>query len=213
MSWRLMFVVLLVAAGLSAWGGITLGHWLVAHGPETPPLPEELFGADIEVLDADGRPYTAQAPQPLIDGRLGVPDPVAPIEWQIADTSLAEEANLPIAVATTKITPEEARSIAHADDEFRGLADVGDLIGALQGSQQIQPIDVPPPPPRLPQPPRPRPTATGSLASGAKYRPASMSGFSSGPAAPGPPGTNTAGPVMPGEKRPTAHRDHSDKYA
>ncbi|HLU16081.1 MAG TPA: hypothetical protein VKZ71_09615 [Burkholderiaceae bacterium] len=147
MSWRLMFVVLLVAAGLSAWGGITLGHWLVAHGPETPPLPEELFGADIEVLDADGRPYTAQAPQPLIDGRLGIPDPVEPIEWQIADTSLAEEANLPIAVATTKITPEEARRIAHADDEFRGLADVGDLIGALQGGQQIQPIDVPPPPP------------------------------------------------------------------
>lgn len=148
MSWRFMFVILLVAAGLSAWGGITLGHWLVAHGPETPPMPENIFGSDVEVLDADGRPYTAQPPQPLVNGLLGIPEPVARIEWQVPEASLAHESDLPIAVATTKITLEEARSIAHGDGGFQGLADVGDLIGALQGGQQpIQPIDVPPPPP------------------------------------------------------------------
>src|SRR5690625_268772 len=144
-----MFVVLLVAAGLSAWGGITLGHWLVAHGPETPPIPEDILGSDIEVLDADGRPYTAQAPQPLIDGRLGFPEPVDPIDWHVPETSLAQETDLPIAVATTKITMEEARTIAQeGEGEFRGLADVGDLISALRGEgQPVPPIAVPPPPP------------------------------------------------------------------
>lgn len=148
MSWRFMFVVLFIAAGLSAWGGITLGHWLIAHGPETSPVTEELMVSDVDVLDADGRPYTAQPPQPLVDGRLGVPEPVTHIAWNVPETSLAEEAGeLPIAIATTTITMEQARTLAHPDG-LQGLADVGDLIGALQGNQQVlQPVDVPPPPP------------------------------------------------------------------
>ena len=31
MSWRFLFATLLVALGASAWGGIQLGDWLVAH--------------------------------------------------------------------------------------------------------------------------------------------------------------------------------------
>ena len=149
MSWRLLIVVLFVAAGLSAWGGITLGHWLIAHGPETPPVPENLATSDIPVLDADGKPYTAQPPQPLVNGQYGVPDPVTNIAWHLPEKSLAEEAsNLPISIATTTITDEEARNIARSDGQFQGIADVGDLIGALQGGQgSLQPIDVPPPPP------------------------------------------------------------------
>lgn len=149
MSWRFMFVVMVVAAGLSAWGGITLGHWLIAHGPETSPITEDLLVSDVPVLDADGRPYTAQPPQPLIDGRLGVPEPVTNIAWDVPDTSLVDDAeNVPIAIATTTITLEQARHMAHPDDQFQGLADVGDLIGALQaGQQMLQPIDMPPPPP------------------------------------------------------------------
>lgn len=148
MSWRFMFVVLVIAAGLSAWGGITLGHWLIAHGPETSPVTEELMVSDVAVLDADGLPYTAQPPQPLIDGRLGVPEPVTGIAWDVPEASLAEKAGeLPIAIATTSITLEQARTLTDPDG-FQGLADVGDLIGALQANQQIvQPIDIPPPPP------------------------------------------------------------------
>lgn len=148
MSWRFMFVVLIIAAGLSAWGGITLGHWLIAHGPETSPVTEELMTSDVTVLDADGQPFTAQPPQPLIDGRLGVPEPVTHIAWDVPETSLAEEAGeRPIAIATTTITMEQARNLSDPGG-FQGLADVGDLIGALQGNQQaLQPIDVPPPPP------------------------------------------------------------------
>ncbi len=150
MSWRFMFVVLIVAAGLSAWGGITLGHWLISHGPETPPVVENLMTSDVPVLDADGRPFTAQPPQPLLNGQHGVPDSTVQIAWQLPETSLAEEAGeLPIAIATTTITMEEARNIALAGDaQFQGIANVGDLIGALQSNQQsLQPIDVPPPPP------------------------------------------------------------------
>lgn len=148
MSWRFMFVVLFIAAGLSAWGGITLGHWLVAQGPETPPMPEDILPSDVPVLDADGKPYTAQPPQPLVNGRLGVPETMAGVDWHIPEVSLAEQDNLPIAIATTRITMEEARNIALSEDgQYQGLADVGDLIGALQGQQGIQPVDIPPPPP------------------------------------------------------------------
>lgn len=148
MSWRFMFVVLFIAAGLSAWAGISLGHWLISHGPETPLIPENLQTSDIPVLDADGRPYTAQPPQPLVNGQQGVPEPVTDIAWRLPEKSLAEEASdLPISIATTTITMEEARNIAAGDTQFQGIADVGDLIGALQSNNQsLQPIDVPPPP-------------------------------------------------------------------
>lgn len=150
MSWRFIFVVLLVAAGLSAWGGISLGNWLVSHGPETPPVPENLVSSDAPVLDADGRPYMAQPPQPLVNGQLGVPEPVTQIVWQLPEKSLSEEADKrPINIATTTISMDEARDIAEfGDTHFQGIANVGDLISAHQGvGHGIQPIDVPPPPP------------------------------------------------------------------
>lgn len=153
MSWRVLIAVLLVAAGLSAWGGISLGHWLVSHGPETPPVPEILADANVPVLDADGKPFVAQPPQPLINGRLGVPEPVTHIAWELPETSLAHDRkDVPISIATTTITMDEARHIAQAGgQEFRGIADVGDLMGGNQGGNQpIQPVDVPPPPPPPP---------------------------------------------------------------
>lgn len=149
MSWRFMFVILFIAAGLSTWGGISLGHWLISHGPETPPILENLETSNIPVLDADGRPYTAQPPQPLVNGQYGIPEPLANIAWQLPEKSLAQEAgDVPIAIATTTITLEEARNIAAGDAQYQGIANVGDLIGALQADQQgLQPVDMPPPPP------------------------------------------------------------------
>ena len=45
MSWRLLFATLLLALGASAWGGIQLGDWLVAHAPPAAPaLPVMPFG-------------------------------------------------------------------------------------------------------------------------------------------------------------------------
>lgn len=162
MSWRFMFVVLLVTAGFSAWGGITLGHWLVSHGPETSAVPASLATPDVPVLDADGLPFMAQPPQPLVNGQLGVPEPIRHIAWQLPEKSLSEEADKrPIDIATTSITMAEALDIAQSGGtDYQGIADVGDLLAAQQGDyQEIQPVDVPPAPAPAPPPVTP---GTGS---------------------------------------------------
>ncbi|SRR5690554_6609836 len=168
MSWRLIFAILVISLGASAWGGIRLGEWLVAHGPVKPEVketPPEL--SDVPVLGADGKPFLALAPQPLVDGRLGVPEPMEPIQWEIEAPSVAEvQAETPISLATTTISMDEAIQIANANPHgLRGLADVGDLLSGNEargdfvvpgtgpnagvGGQQIQPVDItiPPPPP------------------------------------------------------------------
>src|SRR3546814_7737975 len=74
MSWRVIFAVLIVLAGASAWGGLRLGDWLVAHGPVAPPVLEHPeLANNVPVLAANGLPYTAQPPQPLMNGEQGVP--------------------------------------------------------------------------------------------------------------------------------------------
>lgn len=162
MSWRFIFAIVIVSLGASAWGGLRLGEWLVAHGPVKPEVkstPPEL--ADVPVLDVDGKPFVALPPQPLVDGRLGVPERREPIPWEVEAPTLAElQAETPISLATTTITMEEAVQIANANPHgLQGLADVGDLMGGggstvgttppAQGPQFIQPVDItqPPPPP------------------------------------------------------------------
>lgn len=171
MSWRFIFAILIIALGASAWGGVRLGEWLVAHGPVRPEIkatPPEL--AEVPVLDADGKPFVAQAPQPLVDGRLGIPEPHDPVQWELEGLSIAElQAETPISLATTNISMEEAIQIANANPHgLQGLADVGDLLGggssigsppSPQAQPFIQPVDItiPPPPP---------PAASPSQASG-----------------------------------------------
>src|SRR5690606_8224319 len=101
MSWRFIFAILVVAFGASAWGGLKLGDWLVAHGPAVTITPEMAQMAAVPVLDADGKPYVARPPQPLIDGRLGQLQPIEEIAWEIPDQALDEtKSNTLIAVAT-----------------------------------------------------------------------------------------------------------------
>src|SRR5690606_14736202 len=162
MSWRVIFAIIVIALGASAWGGVRLGEWLVAHGPVRPDIkstPPEL--SDVPVLGADGKPFVALAPQPLVNGQLGVPEAPEPIQWEIAAPTVQElQADTPIPLATTTITMEEAIRIANSNPHgLMGLADVGDLLGndqiaslpqSQQGGQQfIQPVDItaPPPPP------------------------------------------------------------------
>jgi len=147
MSWRLIFVILLLAAGASAWGGLLLGEWLVAHGPMATTTSHHAPLVTVPVLDADGKPYTAEPPQPLVDGRLAVPDDIPSVAWQIPESSIEETKSNPlIAVSTTSITMVEAQQIASGNG-FTGLADVGNLMsGAGQGSQTavpLQPIETP----------------------------------------------------------------------
>ena len=173
MSWRFIFVILIISLGASAWGGIRLGEWLVAHGPVKPEVkatPPEL--SDVTILDADGRPFVAAAPQPLVNGSLGVPELETPIEWELEAPSVAQtQAETPIGLATTTISMDEAIRIANANPHgLKGLADVGDLMGggnqtggaANQGGQFIQPVDIATPPHR----PRPWRLAPARVATG-----------------------------------------------
>ncbi|MFV0282810.1 MAG: hypothetical protein ACK5JE_03345 [Castellaniella sp.] len=152
MSWRLIFVFLLLAAGASAWGGLRLGDWLIAHGPaqsQQVPAPHPELD-QTTMLDANGKPYVASAPQVLPDGRQGVPEMAPPVDWEIQPESLME-ANRPIALATTTISMDEAIRLAsrnESDDGLQGIAQ----FGSAGGSQEVQPIDVTTaPPPPLPQ--------------------------------------------------------------
>ncbi len=141
MSWRLIIVVLIAAASVAAWLGLRLGDWLVAHGPliNTEVVTEP--AAATPVLDADGRPYAAQPPQPLVNGRLAVPEPTQAIPWEVDPEGLGETLNNPlIATATTSISLYQARQLAQGGDSLAGIADVGDLIG---GNMPLQPIEVP----------------------------------------------------------------------
>lgn len=149
MSWRLIIAILLLAAGASAWGGLRLGDWLIAHSPtQVQQIPDPADGpmSNTPVLDANGRPFIASAPQPLPDGRLGVPSQPPPVDWQLQTASLIDE-NRPIALATTTITMDEAIALAAQDPmNGSGLQGIAD-ISALIHSQAVQPIDVPPAPP------------------------------------------------------------------
>lgn len=141
MSWRLLFAVLLLAAGVSAWGGLRLGDWLIAHGPvqPLPPItPPEL--TDTPTLGADGKPFVASAPQPLSNGRLGVPEQKPPVDWQIANNSLMDEPSQ-ISLATTSITLEQAVAIAAGDEYGNDMDNIAQLTAGSH--DKIQPIEVP----------------------------------------------------------------------
>lgn len=158
MSWRSILVVLVLAAGASVWGGLRLGEWLVAHGPVATAASHHAPLVTVPVLDADGKPYTAEPPQPLVDGRLAVPEEPAVVAWQIPESSLDEtKSNQLIAVATTSITMVEAQQIAAGgggSGNLTGIADVGDLMSELNRGAPLQPIEMPdaPPPPVAAQP-------------------------------------------------------------
>lgn len=147
MSWRSIFVVLVLAAGASVWGGLRMGEWLVAHGPVATATSHHAPLVTVPVLDADGKPYTAQPPQPLVDGRMAVPEAPPQIAWHIPDSSLDEtKSNQVIPVATTSITMVEAEQIAAGitPGSFTGIADVGELMGGLNsGGRPLQPIEAP----------------------------------------------------------------------
>ncbi|MGB6104603.1 MAG: hypothetical protein WBF88_12250 [Pusillimonas sp.] len=159
MSWRIIFAVLIVLAGASAWGGLRLGDWLVAHGPAATIAPEPPELSNVPVLDANGLPYTAQPPQPLMSGQLGVPDAPEQIAWQIPEAALDEITQNPaIDIATTTISMDEAMQIAEFGNNGSGLQGIADITGLGLGNNSangqanvpLQPIEIAPPPPPPP---------------------------------------------------------------
>ncbi len=84
MSWRVLIIFLLLAAVASWQGGLQLGEWLVARAPESiASASSSRNNSGEQMLDANGKPFTAQPPQPRVDGTLGVPRESAPLEWTV----------------------------------------------------------------------------------------------------------------------------------
>ena len=116
MSWRVLFATLLLALGAAAWGGIQLGDWLVAHAPKATAAPgQESLVSQEPVLDANGRPYVAQPPQPRVDGTLGVPDKPSGESWTVSTVSLFDTTTDPsVHISRDNISMDEARELAAA---------------------------------------------------------------------------------------------------
>jgi hypothetical protein len=84
MSWRVLIIFLLLAAVASWQGGLQLGEWLLARAPESiSSASSSRSNSGEQILDANGKPFAAQPPQPRIDGTLGVPHESAPVEWTV----------------------------------------------------------------------------------------------------------------------------------
>ncbi len=83
MSWRTLLVFLVLAAVASWQGGIQLGEWLVSRAPESIASVAGTKDTKEQVLDANGKPFTPQPPQPRVDGTLGIPRTSKPVEWTI----------------------------------------------------------------------------------------------------------------------------------
>ena len=132
MSWRLLFifvVLLLTASGLS---GVALGNWLVDQAPRITGEPRTNTSRPIEiVLDAAGRPLASEAPQPLTDGTLGLPRSQPEPLWQVQPVSLFDMALDPMVV------------LARGDESYT----VSDMLtqagqGLAQGPADIGTIDL-----------------------------------------------------------------------
>ncbi len=137
MSWRLLFLTLLIAVGASALAGMQLGDWLVQRAPVAVPAPgEDDPDPEDTVLDANGRPYMQQPPQPLVNGTLGVPEqPTADANWQISTVSLFETTSDPnVLISRNRLGAGEAQRLAQAaGDRLQGPQDVLTVEAARPG--------------------------------------------------------------------------------
>src|SRR5690625_1086904 len=99
MSWRSFLIFFLILFAASAWGGYVLGNWLIKHGPtKVPSVATYEDVSTMPTLGADGKPFKAQPPQPLVDGRLGIPELPDPQSWQLEQAYNLFQESPPIAL-------------------------------------------------------------------------------------------------------------------
>ncbi len=132
MSWRTLLIFLLLAAVASWQGGMQLGEWLVARAPESIASASGTKESKDQVLDANGKPFTPQPPQPRTDGTLGVPRARTPVEWNIAPT-LASVSD----VGTTEMAVDAEGNYEKLDHE---LAAGGAALA--QGQSDVATLDI-----------------------------------------------------------------------
>lgn len=156
MSWRILIATLLLGIAVSVMGGLQLGNWLIEHGPlktEIADAYQDLY--TMPTLDADGKPYVPTPPQPLVDGRLAVPESPEHIDWQINQESDLLAERRPIALATASGGSSGGAHVARSHvspSGLQGLAQIGSRSNTQSNNLDdnvIQPVDMgsaPPPP-------------------------------------------------------------------
>jgi len=141
MSWRVLILFLLLAVVASWQGGRQLGLWLIDQAPESIASTSSAKNDRSLVLDADGKPLAPQPPQPRIDGTLGVPKEMEPVEWSIA----------PIIASREDANSYEKEG--EEDEESEG----DERDGNTEGTDRIRTVDARPP---VSVPTSPRPSVT-----------------------------------------------------
>jgi len=132
MSWRFLFVFVVLLLTASVVSGVVLGNWLVDQSPRIAAEPRTNIARSLEfVLDAEGRPLVSEAPQPLTDGTLGLPGPQAEPQWQVLPISLFDMPLDPMVV------------LARGDESYT----VSDMLtqagqGLAQGPADVGMIDL-----------------------------------------------------------------------
>lgn len=139
MSWRALTLFLLLAVVASWQGGRQLGLWLVDQAPESIASAFTSNNESGTVLDADGKPLAPQPPQPRIDGTLGVPKEMAPVEWTIAP------------VIASRADANSYKKDGEEDDEAENEKD------KETSSDSVRSVDVRPPAPVTTRPNTPTP--------------------------------------------------------
>lgn len=149
MSWRFLIAILIVAAGASAWGGIQLGNWMIRHAPPASSN-ASAQGSDesnLPMLDANGLPYTAQPPQPLVNGTLGVPEKPTAQDWSTRPPSLFDNTDPNVQISRDSVTPDQAQAAADASNAAlpAGTSDIATLDleskpSASQSDSQTPPL-------------------------------------------------------------------------
>ena len=149
----------------------------MAHASVAAPAPGQ-DGADGQqpVLDANGRPYVAQPPQPRIDGTLGVPDKPADREWAINTVSLFDSVSDPnVKLSRELISADQAREIAAASQQ----------VPLPTGTSDVSTLDLQ------------APGTSTAVNGGAGQEPGQAGGYGSGQMPAPPPRTPPRRPVLP----------------
>lgn len=137
--WARISIFLAAALLAAAAGGLWLGHMLASEAPQGPLY--EVTQATLPVTGAaDGAAFIPEAPQPRVDGSMGIP----------ARSPVSAGAQVPL----VSVLEEESPAISLSSDADEDRVDIGgldSLIATLGGDTALRPADtvvgtMPPPP-------------------------------------------------------------------
>jgi len=126
--------------GGSALAGVAVGNWLVRQAPVVDAATRTNTSSkeNSVVLDPSGRPLAPEAPQPLTNGQLGIPEKFIQPMWEVQAVSLFDsnlDPMVSLAIGDRVITIEDILNQAGS-----GLpTDTGDVatIDITQGSPSM----------------------------------------------------------------------------